>query len=76
MKITAVPTEQLTELEGVPVRVWHAETEDGVRFLMFVHRVAVPEGADASAFERELETMPTPRVTRLSEVFDARLFLD
>lgn len=41
MQITA--TEHLTEIEGVPVRLWNGVTEAGTPCLVFVHRVPEAE---------------------------------
>lgn len=71
MKVTAEATEQITEINGVPCRVWKATTGAGVEFFMFVHRVAVDPGADASEFERALQEVPAPEPVPLHQVFDA-----
>lgn len=76
MKVTAVPTDQISYIDGVPARVWHAETDEGVAFVMFVSRCAVPEGADQSAFQRALQEMPAPHEVSAAaalQAFDARL---
>lgn len=62
MKLMIEATDQLTEIDGVPARVWNGTTEGGVECKVFVHRIAVHESADASQFERELkEQMPPGR---------------
>ncbi len=74
MKVTAVATEQITEIDGVTARVWKGTTENGVEFIMFVARVAVHKDADPAEFERELKSIPPPRITPLAHVFDPRMF--
>jgi hypothetical protein len=69
MKMTIEATDQITHLEGVPARVWKGTTEKGVACLVFVHRIAVDRGADASELERALkEQLPPGRVVDLRKV--------
>lgn len=69
MNITITSTDQLTHMDGVPVRVWNGVTEKGVRCKVFVHRIAVHESADAEQFDRELkEELPPGRVIPLRNV--------
>lgn len=69
MKITMESTDQVTHLDGVPVRVWNGQTGAGTEVVVFVHRLAVPEWADNSPFERELqECLPPGRVVDLRNV--------
>jgi hypothetical protein len=70
MKITIESTDQLTDFEGVPVRVWKGVTERGAECFVFVHRIAVDNSQDAAQFELELKEM-LPR----GQVFDLRLIL-
>ena len=63
MKITMTATDNLTRIDGVPVRLWEGETEQGTKCKVFVHRVTVHKNADCAAFERELkEQMPPGQV--------------
>ena len=63
MRILIESTDQILELNGVPVRVWNGTTESGVACLVFVHRIAVHKDADNEAFERELfEKIPPIQV--------------
>lgn len=67
MRITIESTDQLTNLDRVPVRVWEGVTERGVKCYVFVHRVAVHEDADAARLDAELrETLPPGRTIALS----------
>jgi len=76
MKVLAEPTDQVTTVDGVPARVWNARTENGVAFVMFVARCAVPAAADQSQFQLALQEMPAPREVSAAaalQAFDARL---
>lgn len=69
MKITIESTDELTHMDGVPVRVWRGTTERGVPCFVFVHRLAVREDLDVADFERELhETLPPGRVIDLRHI--------
>ena len=69
MKITIEATDQLTEMDGVPVRVWNGTTEGGVQCFVFVHRLAVHMDEDSGEFDRELkEQMPPGRAIPLSAI--------
>ena len=54
MTITITATDRLTEMDGVPVRVWDGVTANGIPCHVFVHRIAVREDRDCSQFEAEL----------------------
>ena len=60
MKLTIESTTQLTEIDGVPVRLWKGITEQGTACLVFVHRLAVAPEADAEEFAAELVSTTTP----------------
>lgn len=60
MEIKIVATDQLTELEGVQVRVWDGTTAQGTRCKVFVRRIAVHQDQDSSQFDRELNKMLPP----------------
>jgi hypothetical protein len=60
MKITIESTDALTTIDRVPVRVWEGVTEDGIPCKVFVHRIAVADEQDASAFDRELREQLPP----------------
>jgi hypothetical protein len=55
MNIIIKSTETLTEIDGVPVRLWDGITERGTRCKVFVHRIAVHNEEDHLDFERELK---------------------
>ena len=69
MEIKMQATEIITTIEGVPVRLWEGETEEGTKCKVFVHRILVHENEDASQFERELEEqMPPGQVFSLRDI--------
>lgn len=41
MKITIESTSHITEVNGVPARVWQGRTESGVDIICFITRVAI-----------------------------------
>lgn len=67
MKLIIESTEKIVELQprsgagAVPARIWEGETEGGIKVHVYVTRLAVPEGADQSAFQRELQAVGHPR---------------
>jgi hypothetical protein len=69
MKIIITATDQITQLDGVPVRVWDGVTEDGVACQVFVHRLRVAATEDTSRFDQELQHRLGPgRVVELRDV--------
>lgn len=69
MQIQIVSTDQLTELDGVPVRAWKGTTASGIECHVFVHRIAVAKDEDCSQFENELkEQIPPGRAVPLEMI--------
>jgi hypothetical protein len=69
MRITIDATEYITDIDGVPVRVWEGVTERGIPCKVMVHRVAVRDDQDCTQFDRELkETLPPGRRVALGMV--------
>lgn len=62
MKATIESTDQIADVNGLPARVWNGRTENGVEFLAFITRLAVPEGQDCTQFEGELRKEPHTKV--------------
>jgi len=62
MQIAMTATEHVTEINGVPVRLWEGTTENGVACKVFVHRLAVHNDDDATQFEQELAEQMPPSV--------------
>jgi len=59
MWITMESTEHITDIDGVPVRLWEGETSVGTKCKIFVHRIAVANNKDTAQFEKELaEQLP------------------
>lgn len=69
MHLQIESTDQITHMDGVPVRVWQGTTANGVPCLVFVHRIAVHRDQDTADFDRELaEQLPPGRVVPFSAV--------
>lgn len=64
MKITLQSTDRIVKLQspaGPPdldARVWEGHTEGGAAIIAYIPRVAVPQGADFSEVQRELDATP------------------
>jgi hypothetical protein len=54
MRMQVEPTAEIVVVDGIPCRLWAGVTKDGCQAILFVHRIAVPEGQDTSEFDREL----------------------
>lgn len=74
MKITIESTNKTVELNGVPARIWEGHTESGIPVHCFVTRLAVPNDADCSQFERELEEHKPPSADVTS--YPLRMLID
>lgn len=61
MKITIEATETLTEIDGVPVRLWQGVTDSGIFCKVFVHRIAVHKDANTAELDAELKSVDAPR---------------
>lgn len=72
MKMTIHPTSQMTNVNGVPCRVWEGETENGTAVFALVTRVAAHESQNLAELESALNEVEAPTV---SNVFPARLIL-
>lgn len=69
MKLTIESTDVVTTMDGIPVRLWHGVTADGIPCKVFVHRIAVALEQDARAFEQDLEEhLPPGRFVSLRHV--------
>lgn len=64
MKVAIASTETITDIDGVAVRLWEGTTEQGVKCLVFVHRLAVRNSEDQGQFEQELQKMQMPQSQR------------
>ncbi len=69
MKLTIEATDQLTQIDGVPVRVWTGRTVSGIPCTVFVHRIAVSNAENSEQFDHELkEQLPPGRFFNLRQV--------
>ena len=69
MKISIEATDKLTQIDGVPIRLWEGVTEGGVKCKVFVHRIAVHKAEDCLQFEQEfVECMPPGRYVELRHI--------
>lgn len=61
MKITIESTTKITELNGVPARIWEGKTESGIKVHCFVTRIAIDkEEKRANEFQNELQEQKAP----------------
>lgn len=65
MKIMIESTSKVVQLETspgrtVPARIWEGHTESGIPVHCYITRIACPEGADQSQFQRELQEQRVP----------------
>lgn len=80
MKLILESTSKIVEVVGphdsrgaVPCRIWEGETDTGIKVHAYITRVAVPNDADQSQFQRELQShrAPSPEI----EAIPLRLIL-
>lgn len=62
MRLTIEESGQLTDIDGVPVRVWEGKTSGGVHCMVFVHLIAALNASDRDQFDAELEEKLQPAV--------------
>jgi hypothetical protein len=65
MKITIESTTKITNLNGVPARIWEGVSENGVKIHCFITRVAIDKDEpNSEQFEKELKEHkpPTPEI--------------
>lgn len=79
MKITIESTARTIEIQNksggsVPARIWEGTTERGIKVVVAVTRIAVPEGQDQSQFQAELREMAAPTAEAV-EAFPLRLLI-
>jgi len=75
MEINITATDIITEIDGVPVRVWRGVTDQGTPCDVFVHRVGAAAGENADVLARELREMPQPREFALTQAIGLRHIL-
>ena len=63
MKIIIESTTTISELNGVPARIWEGETESGIKVHCYVTRIAIDKDEKrAHEFEIELQEQKPPLV--------------
>jgi hypothetical protein len=60
MHIQIEATGFITEIDGVPVRLWEGTTGTGIPCKVFIHRIAVSNQVDQTAFDAELLAQMPP----------------
>lgn len=79
MILTLRNTDKTVDLQTdsgvVPARIWEGTTENGVRVIAFIMRVAVREGDDSTQFENELRETPPARPSSDVAAIPTRLIL-
>ncbi len=60
MIIRIESTSKVVTLDGVRARLWEGHTESGIPVIVWVTRIAVPEGAPQEQFQTELEAQRAP----------------
>jgi hypothetical protein len=73
LKLIIENTTQITEVNGVPCRMWQGVTESGIQVQCLITRVAVHNSRDCSQFEAELQETRPPSVETLA--FPLRMIL-
>jgi hypothetical protein len=81
MTVTITPTNIITEIDGVQVRLWRGLTGKGNRIVLAVHRVMAEEhsGADLECRTDLIETVAPaedrilPLRTALDQAYDLRM---
>jgi hypothetical protein len=62
MTITISNTAEITEINGVPARLWTGRTDTGIEVQVLITRIAALKTDNLEQFERELqEQAPPPR---------------
>jgi hypothetical protein len=69
MRVTVIPTEVITDLDGVKVRLWTGATDSGIKVTLAVRATIVHKDEDCSQFEREL-VIQLPPLERHAEIED------
>lgn len=60
MRLMIESTDEITTIDGVPVRLWEGTTEDGTPCKVLVHRIAVDRAENCEQFDRELSEQLQP----------------
>lgn len=73
MKIEIESTSKIVELDGVPARIWEGKSQNGVKVICFITRIAVENEAEQQEFLNELFEQRPPSAA--AEAFPLRLIL-
>lgn len=73
MRVTLHSTTRLVMLNGVPARVWEGATDSGIPVHAFITRIAAPQKADQTQFQKELAECASPSAD--VQVYPARMVL-
>ena len=69
MRIMIESTNCTTFIDGIESRVWEGTTENNVRCIVFVRRIAVERMEDHAEFDRELrETLPPAELVPVGRI--------
>lgn len=69
MQIIITSTDQVTEIDGVPCRLWRGVTEAGVPCDVFVHLLVGRSDQDCTEFESNLkERLPPAELVPLRKI--------
>ena len=60
MILRIVSTDEITEIDGMRMRIWLGVTPGGIQCTLFVHRIAVHDSQDSAEFDRELRVQLPP----------------
>jgi hypothetical protein len=75
MRVQLHSTDTITNINGVPARVWEGVTENGIRCHAFITRIAVGKDDDASEFELELKEQHAPISADLRDAIPLRMII-
>lgn len=60
MIITVHNTSKIVQVNGIPALIWEGETDSGIKVHCFITSIAVPDSADTTQFELELQLVSAP----------------
>lgn len=61
MIVTIESTTKITDLNGVPARIWEGKTESGIKVHCFITRITVDKDENSTEeFKRELKQQKAP----------------
>ena len=75
MNVTLQPTDRMTEINGVPARVWEGTTGKGIPVFCLITRVGIREDHDAAELEAELREQRAPCSGEVARAIPLRMIL-